>query len=299
MQNYGVSSLVGGVTPGAHFSDVFYMNHDGELVSNSSTRTMRAMYSPVHSPVTCREVRAQRRWYGVRLYHHLHTGRLTQITAHSVLNTTHPIHQIAVSSGLVVRAISISPLIPWDGTASAYGCVRPGPRAGHHVPARRRKDSRHAARQRLQDGKRRLIWWYVASAPVPVPTHMACLTANSERGARRSVRAGGTPPLLQPQHGDLHQLRGLRHRHEEVSHPRRESKPLCSSHFARLTVGVGPGTSSSPQLQLGRRRQPYGHSGAGQEFWVSDVLALGSFAQNTSTRTSPQSLSPLPRLALI
>ena len=44
MQNYGVSSLVGGVTPGAHFSDVFYMNHDGELVPISSTRTMRAMY---------------------------------------------------------------------------------------------------------------------------------------------------------------------------------------------------------------------------------------------------------------
>ena len=151
------------------------------------------------------------------------------LAAHSVLNTTHPIHQIAVSSGLVVRAIS--PPNPWDGisTTFAYRCVRPGPRAGHHVPARRRKDSRHAARQCLQDGRRRLIWRYVSSAPVPVPTNMACLTANSERGARRRVRAGGTPPLLQPQPGDLHQLRGIRHQHEEVSHPRRESRPLCSS----------------------------------------------------------------------
>ena len=32
MQNYGVTSLIGGVTPGNHFSDVFCMNHAGESV---------------------------------------------------------------------------------------------------------------------------------------------------------------------------------------------------------------------------------------------------------------------------
>ena len=32
MQNYGVTSLIGGVTPGTHSSDVFYMNHAGESV---------------------------------------------------------------------------------------------------------------------------------------------------------------------------------------------------------------------------------------------------------------------------
>ena len=35
MQNYGVTSLIGGVTPGTHSTDIFYMNHAGELIPNT------------------------------------------------------------------------------------------------------------------------------------------------------------------------------------------------------------------------------------------------------------------------
>ena len=41
MQNYGVTSLIGGVTPGTHSSDVFYMNHAGEPVPKLSTADVR------------------------------------------------------------------------------------------------------------------------------------------------------------------------------------------------------------------------------------------------------------------
>ena len=34
MQNYGVPSLIGGVTPGTHSTDIFYMNHGGESILN-------------------------------------------------------------------------------------------------------------------------------------------------------------------------------------------------------------------------------------------------------------------------
>ena len=41
MQNYGVTSLIGGVTPGNHSSDVFYMNHAGEPVPKLSISDVR------------------------------------------------------------------------------------------------------------------------------------------------------------------------------------------------------------------------------------------------------------------
>ena len=38
-------------------------------------------------------------------------------------------------------------------------------------------------------------------------------------------------------------------------------------------------------MDLLLRRQPFGTAGEGTEFWASDVLALGSFAQKTATGT--------------
>ena len=56
MQNYGITSLIGGITPGTHFTDVYYMNHDGEFPMSLD----RIHVPPAHIWVlTYRKVRAQ------------------------------------------------------------------------------------------------------------------------------------------------------------------------------------------------------------------------------------------------
>ncbi|PIL32642.1 hypothetical protein GSI_05346 [Ganoderma sinense ZZ0214-1] len=48
MQNYAVTSLIGGTTPGSYSSDIFYMDHGGQFVLNDgANNTLNSTY-PIH-----------------------------------------------------------------------------------------------------------------------------------------------------------------------------------------------------------------------------------------------------------
>ncbi|KAI1792321.1 hypothetical protein LXA43DRAFT_1093845 [Ganoderma leucocontextum] len=160
MQNYGVTSLIGGATPGSHFSDVFYMNHDGKFVLNDAAR--------------------------------------------SILNTTHPICQIAVSSGTIVDGLSVTYQLEGGNTAL------------------------------MQHG--------------------------SAFNPPSAVVSFGTNEVLAAVYG------------REGYHSTYKRDMVTDIAFVVFD------TTTDESRTVG----PFGKGGQGNPFWVSDVLALGSFAQNTT-----------------
>ncbi|KAM5536421.1 hypothetical protein V8D89_009857 [Ganoderma adspersum] len=161
MQNYGVTSLIGGVTPGTYSTDVFYMNHGGKFMLNDA--------------------------------------------AHSILNTTHPIHQIDVSSGWIVDGLSIT--------------------------------------YQLEGGKTTAMQHGSAFKPP------------------KGVVSFGANEVLAAVYG------------------REGYMPYYKRNMVTAISFVVFDTNTEKSRTVG----PFGTSGAGNEFWVSDVLALGSFAQKTAT----------------
>ncbi|KAM5543975.1 hypothetical protein V8D89_002592 [Ganoderma adspersum] len=160
MQNYGVTSLIGGVTPGTHSSDVFYMNHAGKFMLNDA--------------------------------------------AHSVLNTTHPIQKIAVSSGTIVDGLSITyQLEGGKTTAMSHGSVFSPP-----------------------------------SSVVSFGAHEVLAAVYGREGYITTYKRN----------------------------------------MVNNIAFVIFDTSTEKLRTVG----PFGTSNQGQPFWESDVLALGSFAQNTT-----------------